>query len=233
MAGNFDGNTSSWGDRACDDLAIGIPAQEVGDVHHAGAVAVLYGVPGVGLQAVSPAVDVWDADGLGFEADSWGQFGWTLATGRFDGDAYEDLAVAALAPGNHLGSLTVIRGGPGGLTSAGAASWDRDSAVLPGFGQDWDSLGSGLGAGDYDGNGVVDPLIGLPGASLGSLSGAGFVMAGVSADAAVPTLDAAVAWTLEDVGALSSSPFERFGSAITGTRRAPTCGFGWGGGFTW
>jgi hypothetical protein len=224
IAGNFDGNTS--GGRDCDDLAIGIPLQKVSNVAGAGAVAVLYGTAAAGLQATAPADDAWTPSDLGFPLAANDRFGWTLTTGRFDGDPYEDLAVASRASG--AGSLTVFRGTTQGLVSIGATRWDRGSTEVPGELMDGDALGQGLGAGDFDGDGTTDLLVGLPGSRLGAVAEGGIAAVLLLDDDLLPAVVGATAWSTDDLGGVASS-YEHFGEVVTRPRRAPSCGGGWGG----
>jgi hypothetical protein len=229
IAGNFDGNTA--GTRACDDLAIGIPNQPDGH-NKPGAVAVLYGTSAAGLQVSAPPDELWTAAGIGFPTDS-SRFGWTLTAGRFDGDPYEDLAVAA--QGGPGGSVHVIRGTSAGLVWIGATRWDRGDLVVPGPSDPDDMLGHGLGAGDYDGDGTSDLLVGLPGSDLGYVSEGGMVMVFDTDDDILPALEGVTAWSADDLGALAKSG-DHFGTAVTRPRRAATCavaGPGGPGGVGW
>ena len=94
-AGDFDGDGSS-------DLAIGVPDEDVGDVVDAGTAHVLYGSP-TGLTTTGnqtfhsnfPA-------GMPDSPNTNDAFGETLATGDFDGNGIDDLAIGM--PGEGLGT---------------------------------------------------------------------------------------------------------------------------------
>jgi hypothetical protein len=77
-----------------DDLAIGVPDEDVGTVQNAGAFHVLYGrASGLG----SSRNQLLDQDSAGVlnTADTNDRFGAALAAGDFDGDGVDDLAVSS------------------------------------------------------------------------------------------------------------------------------------------
>src|SRR4051794_17493200 len=57
-----------------DDLAIGVPGEDVGSVDDAGAVNVIYGLDAAGLNAAGD--QIWDQDTAGIEgaAEAWDHF---------------------------------------------------------------------------------------------------------------------------------------------------------------
>ena len=109
--GNFNGDEFF-------DVAVGAPGERVGSVPLAGAVNLLYGSEtGLGGGPLFTQSNPESADG----------FGTSLAAGDFNGDGFFDLAVGA--PGENIGALvdagavTVLFGGPGGITSAGSQTF--------------------------------------------------------------------------------------------------------------
>src|SRR5438552_1841156 len=74
------------------DLAIGVPGESIGAVAGAGAVNVIYGSAG-GL--ASGGNEFWSQDtpGIPDQAEGEDRFGFSLASGDFNGDGDVDLAV--------------------------------------------------------------------------------------------------------------------------------------------
>lgn len=147
-----------------DDLAIGIPDGQGQN----GRVSIFPGHPdGLGTNGFVPADEV----GVGNEPGQ--RFGAALATGDFDGDGLDDLAIGIpgkiVAGDDNAGEIVVVYGtdasvrgfAPGvplDLTSAQSFS----QANLAGAVESGDSLGSSLAAGDLDGDGIDDLAIGVP-----------------------------------------------------------------------
>jgi len=155
-----------------DDLAIGAPFEEVGDVIDSGLVEVLYGGVG-GLDAARAEIWHQNTPGIPGETEEDDQFGWSLATGDFDRDpdgpagVADDLAIGA--PGDTVtgslaaGSVLVLLGSEGsGLSGDGALSWEQDQPGVRGTAEAVDRFGEALAAGDLDGNGVDDLAVGVP-----------------------------------------------------------------------
>jgi hypothetical protein len=75
-----------------DDLAIGVPLDNVGTVVGAGAVNVLYGSSPGGLTGTGSQLLSQDTPGVPGSAEVDDGFGFALATGDFNGDTFADLA---------------------------------------------------------------------------------------------------------------------------------------------
>ncbi|NNF58410.1 MAG: T9SS type A sorting domain-containing protein [Rhodothermaceae bacterium] len=160
------------------DIAVGAPFEDVGTIAEAGAVTILYGSDG-GIQA--SAAQVWTQESPGVlgdsRADDW--FGYALASGDFDGDTYEDLAIGIRkATVNGLaeaGAVSVLYGSADGLTADGNQLWDQDSPDIGGGAEAGDEFGFAVAAGDFDRDGHDDLVIGVPGEAIGSTANAGAV----------------------------------------------------------
>ena len=148
-----------------DDLAIGIPGEDVGNIINAGAVQVLYG-SSRGLTAAGN--QLWDQDTpdvLG-QAESSDSFGEVLATGDFNGDGYDDLAIGVPFEdvGNiaNAGAVQILYGSAQKLTAAHNQLLDQNSADLIDDAEQGDMFGTALAAGDFDGDGYADLAVGVP-----------------------------------------------------------------------
>lgn len=120
-----------------------------------------------------------DTPGIDVELQAGSEMGYALATGDFDCDGYEDLAIGM--PGEDLpgaqdaGRVLVLRGGAGGITADGHQAWSQDSPGIENVAELDDYLGRTLAAGDFDGDGCDDLAIGVPSEGLGSFVNAGAV----------------------------------------------------------
>jgi hypothetical protein len=159
-----------------DDLAVGVPFEDVGGKVEVGAVVVLMG-SGTGLQTVDS--QLWTEDLLVNTEDVWpfSRMGQSLAAGDFNGDGRDDLAIGL--PGDTVlsqagaGSVVVLYGSVGGLT---AANHDRFSGVDLGEVSANAAFGAALAAGHFISDPVVptsycDLMIALPGIDYGQEAG--------------------------------------------------------------
>lgn len=71
------------------------------------------------------------------------QFGWTLAAGNMDGDAFEDLAISVL----RNDAIAILRGSAGGIVATDDVLWDRASPNVPGSVQASEGFGRCLAYG--------------------------------------------------------------------------------------
>jgi hypothetical protein len=160
------------------DLAIGVPGENVGAVPDAGAITVLYGsasgLTGTGSQAL------WQgASGVAGRAESFDNFGWTLAAGDFNNNGFADLAVGV--PGEDIGAtsdagaVNVLYGGGSGLTAAGIQQFWQGAGGIAGTAEVGDNFGSALAAGDFNNNGAADLAVGVPFEAIGTRFHAGAV----------------------------------------------------------
>lgn len=165
-SGDFDGD-------GFDDLAIGAPGEAPDAASRSGLVFIFRGGP----RGLSPDRAL-DQQGLSAnEVDD--AFGSALASGDFNGDGCDDLAVGAPheAPGSapRSGAVFVFGGGPRGLEP-----WQFLVQDGLGANEAGDDFGRALASGDYDGDGGDDLAIGAPGEAPGPdpRSGAVFVFRG-------------------------------------------------------
>src|SRR5215217_2060232 len=155
-----------------DDLAVGVPEEDVGGAVDAGAVNVLYG-SGAGLTGTGAQQFIQ----VSSTAETGDEFGWSLASGDFNNDGFADLAVGApfenVGATVDAGAVSVLYGSTGGLTTSGGQLFVQPvSAVEAG-----DVFGFSLASGDFNNDGIADLAVGAPGEDVGSVVGAGAVSA--------------------------------------------------------
>jgi len=205
--GDFDGD-------GYDDLAIGDHAAEVSGFSCAGQVNVSYG-SGSGLS--SSNTEVWNQDttGISDSAEEYDYFGVALASGDFNGDGYDDLAVGAygedLGSANGAGSVTVIYGTGGGLTYLGSQTWDQDDLDSSDGGEAGDYFGAELAVGDFNRDGYDDLAIGCYYESHSSITHAGAVHVLFGTAAGLDDADNQT-WTQDDLDSSDGAEdSDRFG----------------------
>jgi hypothetical protein len=183
--GDYFGLTLAAGDYngdGKDDLAIGAVNEDLGGFVDAGLAHVLYG-SGAGLTAAGNQVWHQTIAGIPGVAEPGDQFGRALASGDFDGNGRDDLAVGV--PGEDLvvagaarpnaGVVHIIRGSAAGLTAAGTQLFSEDTAGIIGFVEANDNFGWSLATADFNGNGFQDLAIGIPYEDVGAVANAGAV----------------------------------------------------------
>ena len=106
-------------------------------------------------------------------------FGNSLATGDFNGDGKDDLAVGVsgedIGSISNAGAVNVMYGSNSGLSTANNQIWEQNSPGVHGGAEAGDQFGSSLGVGDFNNDGFEDLAIGVVGEDIGSISNAGAV----------------------------------------------------------
>jgi hypothetical protein len=204
------------------DLAIGSPGEEVtgaGDGYGQGAVAVLYGTA-MGISAERNQRWHEDTPGVPGQPQSVGLFGDVLASGDFDGDGADDLAIGArfhdVGKASGAGSAVAMYGSAGGgLTAARAQRWSQASAGIPSAPEEYDEFGTALAAADFGRSGRDDLAIGAPGEQVGKVWRAGMVNVLYGRSTGLSGTDAQ-GWSQASPGVLGRpEQYDSFGSSLT------------------
>ncbi len=160
-----------------DDLAVGVPFEDVSTEADGGTVNVIYGSSqGLNISG-NHAMNqgVLNADPL----EDGDRFGTSLAAGDFNNDGYADLAVGI--PYEDVGAIVdagavhIILGSPNGLINSGNKIWHQDKNRVRDIAEAGDRFGYALAAGDYNGDNYVDLAIGIPFEDVGAIENAGAV----------------------------------------------------------
>jgi FG-GAP repeat len=148
-----------------DDLAIGVPGEDVGAAIDGGAVHVLYGTAQRLTDVNSQFWTRDDAD-IADAAETGDRFGSALTAGDFDGDGFADLAIGI--PGADVGgvaeagAVTILYGRATRLSAVGSQTFDQATPDVEDCAETGDHFGSALASGDFNGDGFGDLAIGVP-----------------------------------------------------------------------
>lgn len=126
-----------------------------------GYVAVMYGSPS-GLLTSSKQVFDQNKPDIPGDAEQGDAYGSSVTSADLDRDGYADLIVGAGGDNGDQGSLSVIWGGPDGLSGS---TWLSQGATYE------DGIGHLTVAGDFNGDGVADVATSVRGTSLRVLTG--------------------------------------------------------------
>lgn len=170
--GDFDGD-------GYDDLAVGVPHEDLGMILDAGAINLIYGT-GAGLAAPGNQFVHQDVVGILGVAAADDEFGTAIAAGDFNGDGFHDLAAGvpyedggAIVDG---GAVNVILGSIAGLTNVGDQLWHQAVAGLASDGpENSDNFGLAVAAGDFNNDLFDDLVVGVPFEDVGAIADAGAV----------------------------------------------------------
>ena len=159
-----------------DDLVIAAPFEDLPSATNAGIVHVIYGSVS-GLVAITEQTITQAIAPSGVQSGA--QFGLAVASGDFDNDGYDDLAIGApfAEVNGHTwaGNVTVAYGTTSGLDTSGSAQqwtqWQLGSINGVDDSEQGDRFGTALVAGDFDGDFYDDLAVGAPYESIPEVPG--------------------------------------------------------------
>jgi hypothetical protein len=167
--------TGDFNDDGYDDLAIGMRGEGPSDPKFLGpgAVSIIYGSP-TGLSATFVADQLFQEGKDGVDdgcclTGIYNDVGYSLASGDFDNDGYDDLIIGNPELNGHGGGVYIIFGTASGLSATTRADQFFSGGVLGPNGlegEERERLGVSLTAGDFNGDGYDDVGIGAAGALL-------------------------------------------------------------------
>jgi hypothetical protein len=162
-----------------DDLAVSVYLEDLGGLVNAGAVSILYGIPGTGLSSAGATIFSQATAGVAGLEEAGDLFGTALVAGNFNGDAYDDVAIGVPWEDHGAdpdgGVVHILHGSPSGITAAGSAFIHQDTPGVSGVVQPTEYFGYALAAGDIHGTGADELFVGIPGQDFVGAANAGMV----------------------------------------------------------
>jgi len=155
-AGNF-------GNGAADDLAVGVPSEDLGGTNE-GAVQVFHG--GVaGLDLAGDSLFTQDSSLVEDVAETGDNFGSSLAAANFGQSSHADLAIGVpledVGVAEDAGAVNVLFGSAGGLTNFNDQLWHQDRDGIKDVAEEADSFGISLAAGNFGRSSHADLAVGV------------------------------------------------------------------------
>ena len=174
-AGDFDGD-------GFDDLAVGVPSEDIKSIQDAGAVNIFAG-SNTGLTGDSNQIWFQDQPGIQGTSESGDKFGTSSAAGDFNGDGFDDLAVGVFGEDIkgivNAGAVNVLNGSANGLTASNNQILFQDQPGIQGTSEDsdeysnFDFFDEGLSVGDFNNDGFDDLAVGILREDIGNIADAG------------------------------------------------------------
>ncbi len=171
-AGDFSGDGR-------DDLAVGVPHEEVGALSDSGAVHLFFG-GATGLVATRNQLVHEGSTNVPGEPGDGEHFGYVLAAGQMSAGKYVDLIVGnpheRVGSVYEAGAVLLIHGLVPGEQIISSELHHQDRAGVPGDATDDALFGVALAVGDFDGDLQNDLAVGAPGTDINGLDDAGAVI---------------------------------------------------------
>ncbi|MGH2556056.1 MAG: hypothetical protein ACRDHO_10120, partial [Actinomycetota bacterium] len=159
-----------------EDLAVGIPYENIGSKVDAGAVSVIYG-RSTGLSYIRNQFWSQDTTGVVDSSERYDRLGYSLAGGDFNGSGRDDLAIGVptedVSSVTNPGAVAVLYGGRSKLTTSANQLWHQNSSGIRDTAERHDQFGFALAVGDFNGHKYDDLAIGVDLENVGSIVDAG------------------------------------------------------------
>jgi len=205
-----------------DDLAIGVPGEDVGSIVDAGAINVIFGskngLRGSGSLLIHQDTKYSNGTGVLDEAEAFDRFGEALVAADFGNGPSADLVVGVPREDRNgkqnSGFVHVFYGADDGFAASGDQGLYQNGPV-PGDEEAGDFFGASLAAANFGGTYHADLAIGVPFESVGTVPQAGAVNVVYGTDGGLQAVGAQL-WH-QDIDGVEdqAEPYDLFGSALT------------------
>jgi hypothetical protein len=202
-----------------DDLAIGIPGEDIDGVSGAGAVEIRYGATDRSAALETRRFFLHEnlpgVAGSCSTDDLWGE---VLAAGDLDNDGFDDLVVGAPSESvngdSDAGRIWIFYGSNAGIVVSGSQIVDEDTSNVPSDTTPNDRFGQAIALNDRNGDGFADLAIGVE--HWDGVPRTGGVHL-INCNASGPIFTTALLVTQDSFGfADQDEDFDRFGRALAG-----------------
>lgn len=182
-----------------------------------GAVDISYG-SFFGLDTINTQFVSQDSFGVAGIAQTGDRFASSLASGDFNGDGYDDLAVGAAGEDwgivQDAGSVNLLYGSVVGITAVGNQRLTQNDLLGGSVNEAFDGFGSTLAVGDFNLDGYDDLVVGSPTETWGTAVSAGAVDV-IYGSALGLTGARHQFWTQDTIGVQDiAESYDRFGSSL-------------------
>ena len=214
------GSTLTTGDfngDGYDDLVAGSPDLDLIGAADGGAVDIAYG-SFFGLDLLNTDFFSQDTSSIVGVAEAGDQFASSLASGDFNGDGYDDLAVGVAGEDwgtvTDSGSVNLMYGSVLGITAMGDNQLTQNDLIGGGVAEAFDGFGTTLAVGDFNLDGYDDLVVGSPNETWRSAVSAGAVDVIYGSASGLTGLDHQL-WTQDTFGVQDmAESFDNFGSSL-------------------
>lgn len=140
-----------------DDVVVGVPGED----NSKGSIHVLFGSGG-GIGNGGNQRWFQGENGLPDDDENGDLFGFSLTTGDFNGDGFDDIAAGSIGENSGRGHVIIIKGSSTGPAGAGSTRFEQGSDGIPDERENGDNFGYSLASGDFNRDGYDDLAVGVP-----------------------------------------------------------------------